>query len=72
MFYQVEKASLCDICEGEECAEKCAPQAQKQQADKDTKESKDVLFKEATAGSTTSSFSSAIALVFAFICARMF
>lgn len=34
MFYNVEKSSACDICEGEECAEKCAPKAQPQVSQK--------------------------------------
>lgn len=34
MFYNVETSSACDICEGSECAEKCAPKAQPQVSQK--------------------------------------
>uniref|UniRef100_A0A6B2E4V8 CD109 antigen n=1 Tax=Phlebotomus kandelakii TaxID=1109342 RepID=A0A6B2E4V8_9DIPT len=33
MFYSANPASLCDICEGDDCGESCTPQAQQQMAE---------------------------------------
>ncbi|XP_059619137.1 CD109 antigen-like isoform X4 [Phlebotomus argentipes] len=35
MFYSANPASLCDICEGDDCGQSCTPQAQQQTSDKE-------------------------------------
>uniref|UniRef100_A0A336LNM3 CD109 antigen n=1 Tax=Culicoides sonorensis TaxID=179676 RepID=A0A336LNM3_CULSO len=61
MFYKTEEASTCDICEGEECAEKCSPQALRQQAENENKSNEpNVLFKDKWAYAGTSSIVSTV------------
>lgn len=73
MFYQTEEATTCDICEGEECAEKCSPQALRQQAEKDLQsKEKDVLFKQGdvSMSSTSNLIESAVTIFLAMLCIR--
>lgn len=74
MFYQTEEASTCDICEGDECAEKCSPQALRQQAEKDLQgKQPDVLFKkgEPMTSNTSKLVESAVSLILAILCVRL-
>lgn len=75
MFYQTEAATTCDICEGEECTEKCSPQALRQQAEKDAKSKEpDVFFKteEVQRSNTPKLVMNALTMLFTLLCIRFF
>lgn len=68
MFYNVEASSACDICEGSECAEKCAPKAQPQVSQKqevDPNKKGDAIFAP-RGGSSRSVFPSILSIVAVF------
>lgn len=73
MFYKTEEATTCDICEGEECNEKCSPQALRQQDERKDEENtrQKVLFKTAQS-STPKLMESALIMIFGIFCVRLF
>lgn len=55
MFYSAPESTVCDICEGPECAEKCAPKAQAQQSSNGEVNKSGAIFKEPSEPSVASS-----------------
>ncbi|XP_063696587.1 CD109 antigen-like isoform X3 [Culicoides brevitarsis] len=72
MFYQTEAATTCDICEGEECAEKCSPQALKQQAEKESQSKEPEILFKAGKGGSSQLIESVVTLILTFLCVRLF
>lgn len=59
MFYQVHKSSLCDICEGDDCKEKCTARAEPQIKADTTRDNRD----EQLSKSSTSTITGSVLLV---------
>ncbi|XP_055710660.1 thioester-containing protein 1 allele R1-like isoform X3 [Phlebotomus papatasi] len=67
MFYSANPASLCDICEGDDCGDSCTPKAQQQTLDREPESPLDRA--SVSHSSTTESFTF---LIFGSLIARFF